>query len=62
MTGFLLKGLIMQKLIAWTGAIIVSALGWWVGSQIGIMTAVILSGIGTGVGFYFGMKLAKEWL
>ncbi|MBI5886431.1 MAG: hypothetical protein HZB85_07600 [Deltaproteobacteria bacterium] len=52
----------MQKLIAWIGAIIVSSIGWWVGSQIGLMTAVILSGIGTGVGFYYGMKLAKRWL
>lgn len=52
----------MQKFFAWVGAIIVSSLGWWLGSQIGIMTAVIFSGIGTGVGFYFGKKLAREWL
>jgi len=52
----------MRRLLAYMGAIIGSSLGWWIGNQIGFTTAIILSGIGTGAGFYFAMKMAKTWL
>ena len=34
--------------------------GWWLGSLIGTMTAVLLSGIGTGVGVYLMRKIIKN--
>ncbi len=37
-------------------------LGWFAGAWISIFTAFIISMIGTGVGLYFGHKLAKQLL
>jgi hypothetical protein len=39
-----------------------SALGWWIGAHVGIMTAVLVSAIGTGVGLWAGVRLASEFL
>ncbi|MCK4846586.1 MAG: hypothetical protein KAS88_02860 [Deltaproteobacteria bacterium] len=36
------------------------AIGWWLGSLIGTFTAVLLSGIGTGVGVYLMRKIIKN--
>ncbi len=38
-----------------------SALGWWIGSFVGLMTAFILSVVGTAAGVYFGGRLAREY-
>jgi signal transduction histidine kinase len=32
--------------------------GWWLGAHHGIMTAFILSIVGTGVGLYIGKRVA----
>ncbi|MFH2037059.1 MAG: hypothetical protein ABIJ45_11695 [Candidatus Zixiibacteriota bacterium] len=39
--------------------IICSGLGWWIGDFFGLMTAFILSMIGTGLGIYFGQRLIQ---
>ena len=46
----------MSKLIAMIGATIAGAIGWWVGALVGVMTAVVLSGVATAAGFYFTQR------
>lgn len=48
----------MVTLIALFGASIGGAIGWWLGDNVGIWTALLLSSIGTGLGYY----LAKRFL
>ncbi len=38
------------------------AIGWYAGSLVGIMTAFILSCVGTGVGLYLARRLAQPYL
>ncbi|HEU4401405.1 MAG TPA: hypothetical protein VFT43_04815 [Candidatus Polarisedimenticolia bacterium] len=51
----------MSKLFTFTGATVGSAIGWWVGDFIGLMTAFVLSMVGTAAGFYFGGRLARRY-
>jgi hypothetical protein len=51
----------VRKLFKFIGATIVSGIGWWLGAMVGIMTAVILSAIGTGFGIYWGGKVADHY-
>jgi hypothetical protein len=51
----------VRKLFKFVGATIVSGIGWWLGAMVGIMTAVILSAIGTGFGIYWGGKVADHY-
>jgi hypothetical protein len=51
----------MTKLLKIVGATPGSAVGWWLGAMIGIMTAVFLSAIGTGVGIYAGSRIADHY-
>lgn len=44
------------------GTSIVGGIGWWLGDKIGIMTAVVLSAVGTGVGLYLAHRLADSLL
>jgi hypothetical protein len=48
----------MTRLLAFLGATSGSALGWWAGARVGVMSAFMISMLGTGVGFYLGRKLA----
>lgn len=49
------------KLLGFIGATIVGAIGWWIGSPVGLMTAFILSTIGSGLGLYLGRKVADHY-
>ncbi|MDB4882121.1 MAG: hypothetical protein JWL95_887 [Gemmatimonadetes bacterium] len=51
----------MTKLLGFIGATVGSYLGWWLGSGAGIMTAFMLSMVGTGVGIYAGRKVAAHY-
>jgi hypothetical protein len=51
----------MTKILGFVGATAGSAVGWWAGAHVGIMTAFILSTIGTGFGLYGGRRLAGHW-
>ena len=51
----------MTKLFAFIGATIGSYAGWWCGARVGLMTAFMLSMVGTGAGIYWGRKLAQHW-
>lgn len=51
----------MRKLLVLIGTTIGSGIGWWLGDKFGLMTAFMLSIVGTGVGMYYGIKMAKEY-
>ncbi len=51
----------MRKLLILIGTTLGSAIGWWLGDKVGLMTAFVLSMVGTGVGMYFGIKYAREY-
>jgi hypothetical protein len=49
----------MRKFLVTMTAIACSWLGWWIGDHIGLMTAFLLSMIGTGLGIYFGRRFIQ---
>jgi hypothetical protein len=51
----------VAKLLGFIGATVGSSVGWWAGEHVGIMTAVIVSAIGTGVGIYAGRRVASHY-
>jgi uncharacterized membrane protein YeaQ/YmgE (transglycosylase-associated protein family) len=51
----------MTKLLGLIGATAGSALGWWAGAAVGTTTAFMHSMVGTGVGLYFGRKVARQY-
>jgi len=50
----------MKRIIAAMITIICSWLGWWLGDHIGLMTAMLLSVIGAGLGMYYGRRLTQD--
>jgi hypothetical protein len=52
----------LSTLLAWVGATLVGALGWWTGAPWGMFTAFVLSTVGTGIGLYVGRRLAAHLL
>jgi hypothetical protein len=51
----------VSKLLGFVGATVGSAAGWWLGEHVGIMTAMFVSAIGTGVGVYLGRRIAGRY-
>jgi hypothetical protein len=51
----------VSKVLGFLGATLVGALGWWVGSAVGIMTAFVLSTVGSGLGLYVARKVADHY-
>jgi hypothetical protein len=49
-----MKGIIITTIMSVTGWF-----GWWLGSHIGLITALILSLIGTALGLYYGRRLLE---
>ncbi len=37
-----------------------SALGWWLGEQLGLMSAVLLGMVGLGVGIWLGRRVVDR--
>ena len=52
----------MGKLFSFIGATIGSYAGWALGEKFGFTTAFMLSMVGTGVGIYFGQRLARNYV
>lgn len=52
----------MSKLMGFLGVIIGGSVGWWLGSLVGLTTAIILSGFGSGFGLYMGRKFVKDYM
>ncbi len=46
----------MRTLIGWLTAFIAGSAGWWLGSKVGLGTAVVLGAVATGVGLYAGYR------
>lgn len=38
-----------------------SYVGWWLGAFVGVMTAFIVSMVGTGIGIYAGRRVAQHY-
>jgi hypothetical protein len=47
----------MRRLVIAMLTIVGGWIGWWLGDHVGLMTAFILSMVGTGFGMYFGRRL-----
>jgi uncharacterized membrane protein YfcA len=52
----------MTKLLVMIVSTVTSAVGWWLGSHVGIMTAFILSIVGLAAGVWGGRRLAQRLL
>ena len=52
----------MSKLFSFIGATIGSYAGWALGEKFGFTTAFMLSMVGTGVGIYFGQRIARNYV
>ena len=50
----------MSKLLAFVGATIGGYAGWALGAPVGIMTAFVVSVVGTGIGIYAGRRLSRQ--
>ena len=52
----------MNKLVGFIGATIGSYAGWALGVRFGMMTAFMLSILGTGLGIYVGRRVIQDML
>ncbi len=50
----------MSYFIGMVGATFGGSVGWWLGDKVGMGTAIILSAVGSGVGFYFLKKIVRD--
>ena len=51
----------MKKLFIFAGTTIGSSIGWWLGAKVGLMTAFMVSIVGTGAGMYYGARAAQNY-
>ena len=51
----------MTRLLVGIATFVLGSLGWYAGIAIGLFTAFVLSMVGTGVGIYYGRRLAAHW-
>jgi hypothetical protein len=51
----------MKKLFALIGTFAGSYAGWAIGERFGLMTAWMLSAVGTGVGLYVSMRIMRDY-
>jgi uncharacterized protein YcfJ len=51
----------MKKTLVFLGAFLGGTVGWMLGDGVGLMTAFVLSIVGTGVGVYAGNKVAQRY-
>ncbi len=53
----------MRTFLAFALSSVGGYLGWWLGSQFGgVMTSLVISSIGTGVGLYYGRRLTRDMM
>lgn len=51
----------MSKLFMLVGSTLGSYAGWWLGAHAGVMSAFVVSMIGTGLGIYGGRRVAQQY-
>ena len=51
----------MGKVFAFIGATAGGYAGWALGATIGLTTAFMVSMVGTGIGMYYGRRIAKSY-
>lgn len=51
----------LSKLLGFIGATAGGAMGWWLGSFGGVMASFTISVIGTGIGIYYGRRIAHHY-
>jgi hypothetical protein len=51
----------MRKLLGMIGATVGGWVGWAIGAPVSMMTAFMLSMVGTGVGMYIGYRIATYY-
>ena len=51
----------MTRMIVGICTFVLSSVGWYIGSQIGVFSAFVVSMLGFGVGMYVGKQLAERW-
>ena len=51
----------MSKLFMVVGSTIGSYAGWWLGAHVGVMSAFVVSMVGTGLGIYGGRRVAQQY-
>lgn len=51
----------MKKMAGFIGGTIGGYVGWYLGDHWGMMTAFVLSMIGTGIGMYYAVKFVREY-
>jgi uncharacterized membrane protein YeaQ/YmgE (transglycosylase-associated protein family) len=52
----------MEKVLGFIGATVLGSVGWWIGGHVGVMTAFMVSTVGSGVGVYVGRRAARDYL
>jgi len=52
----------MSKWLALIGATVGGAVGWWMGSPLGLLGSFILGILGTAAGTYAGRRVARDYL
>ncbi len=52
----------MCKLCILIGMTILGWIGWWLGAKIGLMTAFLVSGLGSMIGVYLGWRIYRDFL
>jgi len=52
----------MNKIIIMLSITFFSWIGWWMGENIGVMTAYLLSFIGSLFGVYVGVRINRDYL
>lgn len=51
----------MKGFLAFAGTTLGSYVGWWLGDQIGLVTACFASVVGMGIGLYVARRLALRY-
>ena len=49
----------MLRAIVTLATTVGSAIGWWIGARVGIMTAFTLGMVGFGIGMWAGRRIAR---
>jgi uncharacterized membrane protein YeaQ/YmgE (transglycosylase-associated protein family) len=55
-------GMTINKLVGFIGATVGSYAGWFLGARVGMMTAFMLSVVGTGLGIFLGRRIVRDML